>query len=109
MFEPNPKQLSTETECKQIADKLGYIGGGVEEWYVPRWIAFFDSINNWFHSSPEIQSGPEAERQRHWHFRFKNGAEGFNVGLIRETIKNNPNSWPVMISSEVNSAARKGD
>jgi hypothetical protein len=37
-----------------------------------------------------------------YHFRFQNGAEGFNAGLIAGTMAFSPSRWPVMLSLEVN-------
>lgn len=85
-------QLSTYVEAAQIAKQLGSIGGGVTETYIPEYEGPFvppsDGINQFLH------------------FKFANGADGFNVGLIRAFMQYSPFRWPMMINSEVE-AARK--
>ncbi len=83
----NAAQYATDAEAKEIAEKLGNIGGGVKEAYVPEYSGPF---------APWVVNGA-----KFLHFRFNNGAEGVNVGLVRETIAKNPFTWPNMIGSEV--------
>lgn len=85
-------QLATYQEAQEIAKQLGMIGGGVVETYVPEYEGPF--------------SPPENGPSKFLHFRFANGASGFNVGLIRAFMQYSPMRWPDMIATEVN-AARK--
>lgn len=87
----NPNQLATIEEAKSIATRLGSIGGGVADIYIPEYTGPY--------------SAPENGSAKFYHFRFKNGADGFNVGLIRTTMQYNPSRWPLMISTEVNATA----
>jgi hypothetical protein len=87
----NPNQLSTLEEAKAIAAKVGAIGGGVDDIYVPEVGPFALSAN-----------GPA----KFHHFRFKNGAEGFNVGLIRMFMQLFPSRWPLMLATEVDNAEK---
>jgi hypothetical protein len=86
-----PNQFATIDEAKAIAAKLGVIGGGVADTYIPEYLGPY--------STPE--NGPA----KFYHFRFHNGAAGFNVGLIRTTMMYYPSSWPLMIATEVNAMA----
>lgn len=92
-------QLTTRKEAEQVVktlDSLG-IGGGVKRFYVMNYpVGPF--------SAPRIDD-PVAPRE-FFHVDFKNGAVGFNVGLIRATIVNNPTRWPAMLLEEVNREAR---
>lgn len=90
----NRNQLATLDEAKAIKEQLGAIGGGVVDIYVPPYGAPFRA--------------PEDGDAKFYHFSFANGASGFNVGLIRTTIRNNPTRWPIMISQEVAQAATSG-
>jgi hypothetical protein len=83
----NPNQLATAEEAKEIAKRLGSIGGGVAETYIPEYGGPY--------------SPPQDGNAKFYHFRFRNGADGFNVGLIRTTMQYFPTRWPVMISTEV--------
>lgn len=85
-------QLATSEEAQQIATALGSIGGGVVETYIPEY------------GGPYVV--PENGPSKFYHFRFANGAEGFNVGLIRAFMQYSPMRWPMMIATEVE-AARK--
>lgn len=86
----NPNQLSTMEEAKKIAALLGTIGGGVADIYIPEYLGPF--------------SAPENGEAKFYHFKFRNGADGFNVGLVRSTMTFFPSRWPVMISTEVNAS-----
>jgi hypothetical protein len=81
-------QLATVDEAKEIAKELGAIGGGVVDTYVPEY------------GGPYVP--PANGNAKFLHFRFANGAEGFNVGLIRAFMQNSPMNWPLMIATEVN-------
>ncbi len=86
-------QLATREEADQIAKALGSIGGGVVEIYIPEY------------GGPYVV--PEDGPRKFYHFRFQNGAEGFNVGLIRSFMQYSPMRWPMMIETEVTAAGRK--
>jgi hypothetical protein len=90
----NPKQLSTMEEAKAIAAKLGTIGGGVADIYDPS-----ENDHNPFLARPDGEA-------KWYHFRFKNGVDGFNVGLIRTFMQVFPSRWPLMVSTEVDAAAK---
>jgi hypothetical protein len=88
----NPNQFATYEEAQSIASQLGPIGGGVKDIYIPEYLGPF--------------STPEMGERKFFHFRFQNGAEGFNVGLVRTTIRQFANSWPSMIGLEVEACGR---
>ena len=46
-------------------------------------------------------AAPEIGNSKFYHYRFNNGAEGFNVGLIRTLMKQCPTSWLNMVSTEI--------
>ena len=83
-------QLATAEEAKLIAAKLGTLGGGVVDTYIP------------VYGGPFVP--PENGSAKFFHFRFASGAEGFNVGLIRAFMDYNPMRWPLMIQTEVDAA-----
>lgn len=85
----NPNQLATFEEAVDIKAKLGSIGGGVVNIYVPEYSYF---------------KAPENGAAKFLHFDFANGARGINVGLVRETIKRNPFSWTAMLAADIASA-----
>lgn len=87
----NANQLSTIDEAKAIAAKLGGIGGGVSDIYIPEFVGPYATPGN--------------GDAKFYHLRFHNGAEGFNAGLIRTTMQFFPSRWPLMISTEVNTSA----
>lgn len=87
----NPNQLATLDEAKAIAAKLSGIGGGVADVYIPQYYGPFAT--------------PENGTAKFYHFRFHNGADGFNAGLVRTTMQYFPTRWPLMIATEVNAAA----
>lgn len=100
----NSNQLATLDEAKAIAAKLGAMGGSVKPLtseaetsgiYVPQYVGPY--------------AAPQNGSALFLHFRFYNGASGFNVGLIRETMKYFPFRWPLMLSTEINAAANSGD
>lgn len=86
-------QLATPQEAQEIAKQLGSIGGGVVDTYVPEY------------GGPYVP--PENGPAKFLHFRFANGADGFNVGLIRAFMQYSPLRWPLMIATEVDAAGRK--
>jgi len=83
----NPNQLSTLDEAKAVALQLGSAGNGVKDIYIPEY------EGPW--------APPELGSSKFYHFRFNNGAEGFNVGLIRTLMKQCPTSWLNMVSTEI--------
>jgi hypothetical protein len=86
-------QLATHDEAKKIADELGTIGGGVVDTYIPEYQGPF--------------TPPENGASKFLHFRFANGADGFNVGLIRAFMQYSPLRWPVMIGTEVENSRKR--
>lgn len=86
-------QFITFEDAVKVKGQLGHIGGGVTDIYVPKYGGPF-------------QSG-EIGDAKFLHFDFANGAKGLNVGLIALTIRNNPYTWPNMISLDVSQAIRK--
>ncbi len=83
----NPNQLATMDEAKGISTLLGSAGGGVRDIYIPEY------DGPW--------AAPEMGSSKFYHFRFSNGAEGFNVGLIRTLMKQCPTSWLNMVITEI--------
>jgi hypothetical protein len=95
----NNNQLATLDEAKTIAQEIGTIGGGVKAVtddpttsgiYIPSWGYY---------------AVPSDGDSKFYFFRFENGADGFNVGLVRQTMQVFPSRWLLMISTEVNAAA----
>ncbi len=96
-------QYTTLDEAKSIAKQLGAMGGGVAPFDA-------DSAETSGIYVPEYCGGPfqtpqDGER-KFFHIRFRNGADGFNAGLIKSTMAIFPTRWPLMISSEVDAAGR---
>jgi hypothetical protein len=92
----NPNQFTTLDEAQSIAKQIGAaIGGGVETVYIPTY------------GGPYVT--PEIGESKFYHFRFHNGADGFNAGLIRQSMKFSPSRWPLMLAVEVQAAANSGD
>jgi hypothetical protein len=95
-------QFVTLAEAMDIAKQLGAIGGGVLPYnaddseasgiYIPEYSGPFAT--------------PEDGERKFYHLRFRNGAEGFNAGLVKGTMAYAPTRWPVMIATEVKSAGR---
>lgn len=83
----NPNQLATEEEAKAIALQLAGVGNGVQEYYIPEY------DGPW--------AAPVMGNSKFFHYRFKNGAEGFNVGLIRTLQRQCPTSWLNMVATEI--------
>jgi hypothetical protein len=84
-------ELTTIEEAKALAAKLGSIGGGVAEIYVPEYLGPFAT--------------PQNGDSKFHHFKFHNGAGGFNAGLIRNLMLCFPSRWLLMIATEVNTTA----
>ena len=104
-------QFVTLEDAKAIAAQLGDIGGGVLPY----------NANTELETAPPFQdddptrSGiyipvycqvatPQQGDHKFYHFRFRNGAEGFNAGLIKAEMQIFPTRWPMMVATEVNAA-----
>lgn len=87
----NPDQLSTISEALELSSLLGGIGKGVKDIYIPEYGGPFKA--------------PEIGNSKFYHFRFNNGAEGLNVGLVRETLKKDPNTGLQRIALDVSQSA----
>jgi hypothetical protein len=103
-------QFVTLEEAKRLAKELGNIGGGVLP-YRPE--AEIEQPAVWGEEDPAQQSGiyipdygyfatPSQGDKKFYHFRFRNGANGFNAGLVKRTMEYAPTRWPIMIATEVN-------
>lgn len=88
----NPNQLATEAEAKVIAEKLGNLGGGVKDTYIPEY------DGPW--------GVPSMGDNKFFHFRFQVGAEGFNVGLIRTLAKQCPTTWLNIMAIEIDNQVK---
>ena len=96
-------QFVTLEDAKKIAKALGEIGGGVAPYnadlpdesgiYIPDYVGPFAT--------------PQEGGRKFYHLRFRNGAEGFNCGLVKATMEYSPTRWPLMIATEVNAAGRR--
>jgi hypothetical protein len=94
-------QFTTFEEAQRIAKEVGAIGGGVLPFqaedpersgiYIAEYYGPFAT--------------PEDGERKFYHFRFRNGAEGFNAGLVKRTMEYAPTRWPLMLATEVNAAA----
>lgn len=91
----NPAQLSTLTEALELKNILGNIGKGVSEIYVPQY-------GGPFAPPQDLSTG-----RKFYHFRFNNGADGINVGLVRETLEKDPNTGLQRIALDVNAGEKK--
>ncbi len=104
----NIAQLATWDQARECAAKLGagpfVVGGGVKpETPNPATSGIY---------TPDWLGGPAAFPEPHYfdpqtglkyyylHFRFRNGAEGMNVGLIMDRFRRYPNS-PVYVLSQL--------
>lgn len=108
-------QFLTLAEAKQIAQKLGDIGGGVlphkpetevetpSVWGVPE----DDASGIYIPAYIGPFATPEQGDKKFYHFRFRNGASGFNAGLVKRTMEYAPTRWPIMIATEVNAAGQR--
>jgi hypothetical protein len=109
-------QYTTLEQAKALAAQLAEIGGGVLP-YNPN--TELDSYPPGQNDDPK-RSGiyipvyvtgpfptPGDGDRKFYHFRFANGAEGFNAGLVAGTMAFSPTRWPVMIAAEVNAEARR--
>lgn len=83
-----PSQLSTEKEVEFVKNMVGHFGKGVEEHYIPQYLGPFQV--------------PEDGDRKFYHLKFKNGNDGFNVGLLLYFIKAFPVTWPAMLADQIN-------
>lgn len=83
----NPNQLATIEEAKAIALQLSTAGRGVKDIYIPQYDGPY--------------TAPEVGNSKFYHLRFNNGAEGFNVGLVRTLMKQCPTTWLNMVITEI--------
>lgn len=108
-------QYVTLDEAKKIAKQIGEIGGGVLP-YNPETVDEYaaplqdDDPNRSGIYIPSYIGGPFATPSngdaKFFHFRFVNGAEGFNAGLIKATMAYSPTRWPLMLALEVEAAKK---
>jgi len=91
----NPNQLTTMAQVDETVAQLNAanIGNGVAAIYIPEWSGPF----------PEPSDG----EARQYCLTYNNGSTGHNVGLIRVTIENNPNTWQVMLQADAVATAPK--
>lgn len=97
-------QYTTLDEAKKLAKEIGEIGGGVRRYIQD------DNDNSGIYI-PEYVGGPfqtpsDGDR-KFFHFRFENGADGFNGGLIKATMAYFPTRWPLMLALEVEAAKKQ--
>mgnify|MGYP000662176818 CR=1 FL=1 len=85
-------QLTSIEEAKMLASRVGTLGGGVVDIYIPEYAGPF--------------TAPKEGELRFYHFKFGSGVSGFNAGLIRETMRLFPSRWPLMLATELDAAAR---
>ncbi len=100
----NPNQFATLSEAKAIAQQLGTIGGGAKPYsddnttsgiYIPDYFGPYGV--------------PSIGDSKFYHFRFNNGAEGFNVGLFRTFMQVFPANWLAMLAPQVTAAAAQNN
>lgn len=102
-------QFVTLEDAKAIAAQLGDMGGGVLPYNADTELETAPPLQN---TDPH-RSGiyipqyaqfatPQQGDQKFYHLRFRNGAEGFNAGLVKATMTIFPTRWPIMIATEVN-------
>lgn len=106
-------QFTTLAEAKAVAAQLSEIGGGVLPYNPDKELETDPPGQN---SDPN-PSGiyipvfgyfptPEQGDKKFYHFRFHNGAEGFNAGLVKAEMATFPTRWPLMLGLEVNAGAK---
>ncbi len=81
----NIKQLSTWEDAIATAKKLNTIGGGVSDShgiYIPSWIS--DPL---FAEQPNFYDDKTGKAYFFIHYRFKNGKEGVNAGLVQDLFR----------------------
>jgi hypothetical protein len=83
----NPNQLATIDQANAMKAEIGSIGGGVVDTYIPEYEGPF--------------SPPSNGDAMFYHFRFADGAEGVNVGLLIQQSKVFPTTWLNMLAEEI--------
>lgn len=103
----NPAQLATWKQARNLAPMLESVGGGVlpetgnpltSGIYVPQWLGGPAA-------HPEPSQAVEGDTKWFLHFRFRNGAEGMNVGLILDRFKRYPTSPAYVLRTLAEEAA----
>ena len=113
----NTNQLATWEQARECASQLTagpiVVGNGVKPEtgnsgtsgiYLPEWLGGPGGFAEPNHTDPQTGA-----KYFFLHFRFRNGAEGMNVGLIMDKFRRYPNSpYYVMsaLAAEANSMAR---
>jgi len=103
----NKNQLATWEQAREYADRLSkppiVVGGGVKAEtqdpkssgiYRPEWVGGPGGFAEPNYTDPVTKVG-----YFFLHYRFKNGAEGMNVGLIMDKFKRYPNSPMYVLGS----------
>jgi len=67
--------------------------------YLPPWVGGPGGF-----AQPHYTDPTTGEKYFHLHLRFRNGAEGMNVGLIRDKFRRHPNA-PAYVLNEINKEA----
>lgn len=114
----NTAQLATWEDARQYANILSagpiVIGGGVKPEtsdpntsgiYLPDWIGGPGGF-----AEPNFTDPQTGRKYFFLHYRFRNGAEGMNVGLIMDLFRRYPMSPAYVLntlSAEANSMARR--
>ena len=113
----NTNQLATWEQARECANKLSggpiVVGAGVKPEtsnpatsgiYLPEWVGGPGGF-----AEPNYTDPQTGVTYLFLHFRFRNGAEGMNVGLILDKFRRYPNS-PMYVmgalAAEANSMAR---
>lgn len=116
----NPAQLATYEQARAVRDFLGtQVGGGVLSGDDEHGIQTVPNVLFWLPPVQQVpgiyvppwESGPHADpvpsdgNKKFLHYRFKNGAEGMNVGLIIDKFSRYPNSPDYVIRTLAEEAA----
>lgn len=111
----NTNQLSTWEQAREYATKLSagpiVVGNGVKpETSSPATSGIYrPSWDGGIFQEPNHTDSKSGEQSFFLHYRFHNGAEGMNVGLIMDKFRRYPNSPQYVISAlaaEASSMAR---
>jgi len=107
-------QFVTLEDAKAAAAQLGDIGGGVLPYNPDTELETgWPDPNNVDPNRSGIYipvycgtPTPQQGDRKFYHLRFRNGADGFNAGLVKATMTIFPTRWPVMVGTEVQAAKR---
>ena len=110
-------QFTTIEEAKQVVAELDAagIGGGVIPYRREKEMEQSNPAPDEYEQASGIYVpvyiGPfatpqEGAARKFYHLRFRNGADGFNAGLVKRTMEYAPTRWPLMLATEVNAAAK---